>query len=294
MDSNYLGEYISDERFPLFPLVQTTERPDVAAASLLEGRIVIIVDNTPVTLIVPCTFISLLQASEDYYTLAFFATFIRLLRFIALNIALLLPAVIVAALSFHQQFIPTPLLNTLSRSRQELPVPMFVEVLFMEFTFELLREAGARLPKTVGQAISTVGGLVIGQGAVNAGFISPITVIIVALTAVASFTIPSYMAGTSIRIFRFFFLILAALIGAVGIMLGLMVMLIYLCSLRSFGVPYLSPIAPLSLGDLKDTFIRAPWWAMRNRPRLFGDQDTVRQDPNQAPAKPMKEENKHR
>ncbi len=286
LDSNYLVEFISDERFSLFPLIQTTERPDKAAASLLEGKIAIIVDNTPMTLIVPCTFISLMQSSEDYYILAPFATLIRLLRFIALNIALLLPAITVAAFSFNQELIPTALLNTVAGARQELPLPIFLEVLFMEFTFELLREAGVRLPKTIGQAISTVGGLVIGQALVNAGFISLTTVIVVSLTAIASFTNPNYMAGTSLRVLRFFLLILSAILGGVGIMLGLMVILVHLCSLRSFGIPYLSPIAPLSPRDLKDTIVRSPWWAMLNRPHLLGNQKSVRQDTNQAPYKP--------
>lgn len=286
--SGYLEEFIADEKFALFPLVQTTERPDRTAASIFEGRIAIIVDNTPSTLIVPCTFNTLMQAAEDYYITAPFATFVRLLRFVGLNIALLLPALTVAAFSYHQELIPMALLNTVAGARQELPFPIFMELVFMELTFELLREAGLRLPKTVGQAISTVGGLVIGDAAVTAGFVSPLSVIVVALTAVASFTNPNYAAGTSIRILRFFLLILAATLGGVGIMMGLMVILIHLSSLRSFGVPYLSPFAPLSPADLKDTFIRAPWWAMLNRPRLFGSREPQRQDSSQGPTKPDK------
>ena len=284
--SGYIEELIQDEPFSIFPLIQSTERPDRTAASLLEGRIAILVDNTPMTLIVPCTFITLLQAAEDYYMTSIFSTFIRVLRFIALNISLLLPAFTVAAFSFHQELIPRPLLNTVAGARQELPFPIFLEILFMEVTFELLREAGLRLPKTVGQAVSTVGGLVIGEAAVNAGFVSPFSVIVVALTAVASFTIPSYPAGTAIRIWRFILIILSAIIGVVGIMFGLMFILFHLTRLRSFGVPYLSPFAPLSLRDLKDTFIRVPWWAMITRPRLNGMKEPNRQPPNQGPSKP--------
>lgn len=286
IDSGYLQEFISDERYSLFPLVQSTERPDRVAAALLEGRIAILVDNSPIALIAPCTFISLMQAAEDYYIIAPFATLVRLLRFLALNIALLLPAVTVAVFSFHQGFIPPTLLKTVAGARQNLPLPIFFEVLFLDLVFELLREAGVRLPKTIGQAISTVGGLVIGDAAVNAGLVSPITVIVVALTAVASFTNPSYMAATSIRFLRFALMFLAAILGGEGIMLGLMVLLIYLSSLRSFGTPYLYPIAPLNPQDLKDVFGRVPWWAMRNRPRIFTKQDPIRQDVNQAPTKP--------
>lgn len=287
--SGYIEEMIRDESFSIFPLVQSTERPDRVAASMLEGRVGIVVDNTPMTLIVPCTFITLLQATEDYYITPTFATLTRLLRFLGLNIALLLPAITVAAFAFHQELIPTTLLDTVAGSRQALPFPIFFEILAMEITFELLREAGVRMPKTIGQAISTVGGLVIGQAAVNAGFVSPLSVIVVALTAVASFTIPNYPVGTTLRALRFVLLFLAALLGAVGIILGLMVILFHLNRLRSFGVPYLSPIAPLSPRDLKDTFIRVPWWAMVTRPRFFGSDEPERQPLNQGPIKPDEE-----
>jgi len=286
--SGYIEELIGDEPFTIFPLIQTTERPDRSAASLLEGRVVILVDNTPMNLIVPCTFVSLLQAAEDYYTPSPFASFVRIIRFIALNIALLLPAMTVAVFSFHQELIPTTFLTNVASARQDLPLPISAEVLLMELTFELLREAGVRLPKTIGQAVSTVGGLVIGQAAVNAGYVAPIPVIVVAMTAIASFTIPSYAAGISIRILRFFLLILASLLGGMGIMLGLMTILVHLCSLRSFGVPYLSPFAPLSPKDLKDTFIRVPWWAMITRPRFFGSKEPIREGNAQGPTKPDK------
>jgi spore germination protein KA len=287
--SGYLEELIQDEPVSLFPLIQSTERPDRVAASLLEGKVAILVDNTPMALIVPCTFVSLLQATEDYYMTSMFSTFTRILRFVGLNISLLLPSLTVAIFSFHQEFIPRPLLNTVAGARQELPFPIFLEILAMEITFELLREAGVRLPKTIGQAISTVGGLVIGQAAVNAGFVSPLSVIVVALTAVASFTIPNYPAGTTIRVLRFFLLLFSAILGAVGVMLGLMVILFHLNRLRSFGVPYLSPLSPFSPRDIKDTIVRVPWWAMVTRPRLNGNKEPERQVSNQGPTKPDKE-----
>lgn len=286
LGSNYIEEMISDEAITLFPLIQYTERPDKTVASLVEGRVAVIADNSPMVLLAPATFVTLLQAAEDYYNNAFFATMIRLLRLIALNIALLMPSVIVALFSFHQAMVPTSLLTTATAAREGLPFPIFVEVMIMELTFELLREAGVRLPKTIGQTVSTVGGLVIGQAAVTAGIVSPISVIVVALTAIANFAIPNYAAGTTIRILRFALIILAGFLGGFGIMMGLMATLVHLCSLRSFGVPYLSPIAPLSVRDLKDTMIRAPWWSMQTRPRLFGAQEPVRQDPDQGPAKP--------
>ncbi|TWH56833.1 spore germination protein KA [Desulfitobacterium sp. LBE] len=288
LSSGYIEEMIQDEPLSIFPLILTTERPDRVAACLLEGRVAIMVDNCPMSLVAPCTFTTLLQASEDYYITAEFSTFVRTLRFIGLNFSLMLPALTVAVFSFHQELIPQPLLATVAGARQELPFPIFLEILVMEITFELLREAGVRLPKTIGQAISTVGGLVIGQAAVNAGFVSPLSVIVVALTAISSFTIPNYPAGTSIRILRFSLLICSAILGIVGIMFGLMLILFNLSSLRSFGVPYLSPLAPLSSKELKDTIVRVPWWAMITRPRMV-NKGTERQARNQGPHKPDQE-----
>lgn len=288
LGSNYIEELINDESFSLLPLIQYTERPDKTAGSLIEGRVGIIVDNSPMVLIVPTTFVTLLQAADDYYNNWVFATFVRLLRFVALNIALLLPSLIIAVFSFHQELVPTVLLTTAAGARRDLPFPIFLEILLMEVTFELLREAGVRLPKTVGQAISTVGGLVIGQAAVSAGFVSPLSVIVVAVTAIATFAIPNYAASTAIRILRFILIFLSGSLGGFGIVVGLMIILGHLCALRSFGVPYLSPIAPLSLNDLKDTMIRVPWWAMLTRPRLFGSKEPVSQDPDQGPRKPDK------
>lgn len=286
LSSNYLAELIADEPVTLFPLLQKTERPDRTAAALLEGRVAVLSDNAPTVLLLPCTFISLLQASEDYSLGAVFASLIRLLRFLALNIALLLPALSVAVFSFNPEILPTNLMHTVMRDRQNLPFPAAVEFMFMEFLFEILREAGVRLPKTIGQAISTVGGLVIGQSAVSAGLIGPAPVIVVSMTAIASFTMPDYEAATALRVLRFLLLILAGVFGLMGVMFGLMGILIHLMGLRSFGVPYLSPLAPLSLSDLKDTLIRIPWWGMLTRPGLYGDREPVRQDPDQGPFKP--------
>lgn len=285
LSSNYVAELIADEAVTLFPLIQKTERPDRTAAALVEGRVAVLADNVPTVLLLPCTFVSLLQASEDYSLGAVFVSLIRLLRFLALNIALLLPAFTVAVIAYNQELLPTNLIHTVMRDRQNVPFPVAVEIMFMEFIFEILREAGVRLPKNIGQAISTVGGLVIGQAAVTAGLIAPTPVIVVSLTAIASFTMPDYEAGTSLRALRFLLLILASTLGLVGIMFGLMGILAHLMSLRSFGVPYLSPLAPLSPGDLKDTLIRIPWWGMLTRPKLYGDREPERQDPDQGPRK---------
>jgi len=266
LGSNYIEEFINDEPFSLFPQIRNTERPDVCCAALLEGRVVIIIDNTPVALIIPGEFVSLLQSSEDYYDGYIFSSLIRILRYFSFAIALTLPAFYIAVSNFHQEMIPTELLRTIISSRTGVPLPNIVEAILMEVTFEILIEAGVRLPKTVGQAVSIVGGLVIGQSAVQASLVSPLMVIVVSLTGIATFTIPQYNISHPVRIVRFLLMIVTAILGLYGLMLGLLFMLLHLCSIRSFGIPYLTPLTPLKASDLKDTVIRAPWWNFSTRP----------------------------
>lgn len=284
--SGYIEEFIMDEKVCLFPLIQDTERPDRVVAALLEGKFSIIVDNSPSVLIAPCTFVSFLHSADDHYTLSPFATFNRVLRLIGIFIAIFLPAITVAIFSYNPEIIPTALLTSISGSRQHLPFPIVVEVLFMELNYELLREAGLRMPRTIGQTISTVGGLVIGQAVVTAGLVSPISGIVVAITAIASFTMPNFSMATSFRILRFFFIIVGILMGSVGIVIVFMMGLGYLCSLRSFGVPYFSPLAPLSINGLKDSILRVPRWLMKKRPNLMSKRNPARQGDNQGPKKP--------
>ncbi len=292
LESGYIEEFIQDEWLTPFPQILNTERPDRAAAHLLEGHVVILVDTTPFVLIAPATFFHFLFAAEDYYTGFLVATFIRLMRLVAVNIALLLPSVYIAIVTFHQEMLPTQLLVSIAGAREGVPFPAFVEAFLMESTFELLREAGVRLPRTVGQAVSIVGALVIGQAAVSAGLISPAMVIVVSLTAIASFSIPNYSGAISLRILRFPIMIMAASLGLFGIMVALLAILIHLCSLRSFGVPYISPIAPFVKSDLKDFVARFPRWAMFTRPRLIGYKEPQRQEYMQIPKPPQKSKKK--
>lgn len=266
LGSNYIEEFIVDEPFSIFPQIRNTERPDVASAALLEGRAVILIDNTPVTLIVPGEFFSLLQSSEDYFNGYIFSSVLRILRFIALAIALTLPSFYIAIVNFHQELIPTRLLVSIISARTGVPFPNFAEALLMEAAFEILREAGVRLPRPVGPAVSIVGGLVIGQAAVQASIVSPLMVIVVSLTAICAFTIPQYNISLSIRLLRFWLIILSATLGLYGMMLGILFLLLHLCSIRSFGTPYIAPLAPFNLNDNKDTFVRAPIWMFKNRP----------------------------
>jgi spore germination protein KA len=288
LESNYLEEFMEDSPWSPFPQLNATERPDKVAAGLLSGQVAVLVDNTPFALIMPVTFPQFLQATEDYYDGFYFATFNRIMRFIALNIALLLPSLYIAIVTFHQEMLPTPLLFSLAAGRENTPFPAFIEALLMEVIFEILREAGVRLPRPIGQATSIVGALVIGQAAVNAGLVSPAMVIVVALTALASFLIPTPSGGFTIRMLRFPIMFMAASLGLFVIMATLMAILIHLCSLRSFGVPYLAPLVPFDRYSLKDTFIRVPRWLSTTRPTFISRQEPVRQDRGQKPRPPRK------
>lgn len=258
LGDSYIEELINDKPFSIFPQMRNTERPDVASAALLEGRVVIIVDSTPVVLIAPGEFFSLIQSAEDYYNRYVFSSLVRILRYFALLIALALPAFYLAIVNFHQELIPTKLLISIISSRIGVPLPNFLEAFLMEITFEILREAGVRLPKPVGQAVSIVGALVIGQAAVQASLVSPLMVIVVSLTGIATFTIPQYNISLPVRVIRLSLMIIASILGLYGLMLGLLFLLIHLCSIKSFGTPYLSPLAPFNRKGLKDTIIRAP------------------------------------
>lgn len=277
LESGYIEEMIQDEALTPFPTVYNTERPDVVAAELLEGRIAILIDGTPFVLIVPTNFIQYFQAAEDFYQRSDISTFIRLLRFLSFFIALFGPSAYVAITTFHQEMLPTQLLISLTAQREGVPFPAFVEALLMEVAFEILREAGIRMPRAVGQAISIVGTLVIGTAAVEAGIVSAAMVIVVSITAISSFVFPASAMSAAVRMIRFPFMLLAATFGLFGIILGGISLVFHLCSLRSFGIPFLAPFAPMVPVDLKDTLIRIPRWAMRTRPRLLNQKNIVRE-----------------
>ncbi len=279
LESGYLEEFIEDNPYSLFSQVNRTERPDKVAAGLLEGRIAILVDGTPFALIVPALFIEFLQASEDYYERYMISSFVRLLRYAAFMVSLLLPSLYIAITTFHQEMLPTDLLLSIAAQREGVPFPAFVEALLMEISFEALREAGIRLPRPIGQAVSIVGALVIGEASVSAGIVSPAMVIIVAVTGISSFIVPNYAMAISMRLLRFALMILAASLGLFGIMAGLIAIVIHLATLRSFGMPYLSPIVPTHPAAWKDTVIRTPWWTMLTRPPLIKKGNLHRQRP---------------
>lgn len=290
LESGYIEEMIEDHPYSPFPQLLNTERPDVVCGCLLEGRAAILVEGTPFVLVAPTTLFSLLQAAEDYYQRFWIGTVTRWLRFSFTLISLLFPSLYVAVITFHQEMVPGALLISMASSREAVPFPALIEALLMEITFEALREAGIRLPKQVGAAVSIVGALVIGQAAVQAGLVSAPMVIVVAITGISSFMIPRYIAGIAIRMLRFPLIFLAGTLGLLGIMMGLIAIVIHLCGMRSFGVPYLSSISNPSISQLKDVLIRAPWWMLNERPHFTGMYNQYRQAPHQKPGPERGEE----
>ncbi|SHH32742.1 spore germination protein [Tepidibacter thalassicus] len=278
LETGNIEQLIEDNSFSLFPQMQYTERPDVVAASLYEGRVAILVDNTPLALVIPVTLNTFLQSPEDYYERWIITSLIRLLRLVATVFSLFLPSLYIAITSFHPDMLPTDLALYLAATRQGVPFPAFTEAFIMEGTLEFLREAGVRLPRPIGATIGIVGGLVIGQAAVQAGIVSPLMVIIVAITAISSFATPSYNMAIGFRMLRFVFMFSASIFGLYGIILAFLVVLINLANLRSFGVPYLSPLSSIgeNYRDLKDTLIKLPIFSMKFRPKVYTNKDSVR------------------
>ncbi len=233
----------SDEGFGI-PQLLSTERPDKCAKYLFQGRAIIIVNGNPYALILPATIEDFLFSPEDTNLRPLFANFLRGIRILATLITLLLPGTYMAITSFHQEILPTPLLFSILSARTNVPFPVIFEILIMEISFELIREASLRVPSVIGSSIGIVGALILGDAAVNAGIISPTLIIIVAMTGIASFAIPDFSFGFHVRIFRFWFIALGATAGFLGIGVGLFIYVSMICSLKSFGVPYATPIAP--------------------------------------------------
>lgn len=277
LDSGYIEQMIEDNKLSPFPQVQSTERPDVVAAALYEGRIAVLVDNSPFAIIVPATLPNLFQSPDDYYQRWLNASITRVIRTFALILSVMLPALYVAITSFHTAIIPTRLAYSIAASREGVPFPAFIEALIMEISLALLLEAIVRLPRPIGATIGIVGGLIIGQSAVSAGIVSPIMIIIIGATAITEFISPNYGVTVGLRLIRFLLLIASAIAGLYGIMLGLLVVLTHLIRLKSFGIPYLAPAVNPNVNDFKDLFVRLPFKYFKKRPSYMNTKDKVRQ-----------------
>ncbi|RAP78379.1 spore germination protein [Paenibacillus montanisoli] len=267
LNTGELAELIEDNPFSLLPQFITTERPDTAASQILQGRLCVIVDRSSSVLIAPAGIAAFFQGIDDYSTRWPVATFMRLLRFFACFLAAFLPGIYIACISFNHEVIPLDLILSIGQFRAAVPFPPLIEALIMEITLEMLREAGIRLPAPVGQTVGIVGGIVIGQAAVQAGIVSNLMVVVVSSTAVASFILPNYDMASAIRLIRFPVMLIASMFGIVGIIVAFMVLIAHLISLTSLSEPFSVPIAPIRISDWKDVFVRLPLWKMTTRPR---------------------------
>ena len=247
------------EKFPysLFPQAKTSEKPTKVVSDLLQGKAAILVSGAPYALIVPAVFVEFFQDIEDYANRTLVANFDRMLRLIASIIVLMLSSIYLVFLTYNSELTPLNLIKVIVSSRQNIPLPPFFEILMMEILVEILREGGLRLPTPIGSTLSIVGGIVLGQAATLAGIVSPTTLVVIAITVIATFVIPNYEMALSIRLLRFFMLILTNFFGFLGIIVGIQLIVITLIKMESFGVPYFSPLAPLRFKGLKDTLIRA-------------------------------------
>jgi Bacillus/Clostridium GerA spore germination protein len=281
LDSAVLNQLINDDYLSIFPQMLLTERPDRISDGLLNGKIALIVDGSTMAILCPMSFLEFFHSREDYNVRWPIATFVRVLRIIAMFLSVFFTAIYVAALTFHYEVIPQALLVPLGESRSRVPFPPLFEAVLLEFIIELLREAGARLPTKVGQTMGIVGGIVIGTAAVQAGFTSNILIIIVALGALASFTTPSYTMGSLIRIIRFPILFLAGFWGFYGIMFGFCLILIHLLRLSTLESPYMAPFYPPRLKDWSDSVIRLPLNFTFKRPALTRPEDEQKYDPEE-------------
>ena len=280
LDVGYLQQFLDMSWKSIFPQSQLTERPDKSASAILEGRIIIICDNSPFVLIVPATLPTFFQSSEDYYERWQIMNFLRIMRYIAAIVSICLPGFFLALSLYHPNMIPIELALKLAEARKNVPFSSFLEIIIMELAFELLREAGIRLPNPIGSTIGIVGGIIIGQAAVEAGLVSPIIIIIIALTAICSFCIPNASFVSALRLLKYFIIIFSGLFGLFGFLVANLIILTHLVSLKSFGIPYLYPIVSgevNNFNDLEDTFFRFVIFKMKRRPLFANQNKNIRQ-----------------
>ncbi len=265
VSSGNVEQLIQDNSEVAFPQLISTERPDKAVNHLLEGRVVIIVNGSPYCLIAPGVFIDFLSSPEDLNLKHQYANLLKIIRFIATFISLFLPGIYVAIMNYHTELVPTALLFTIAASRNSVPFPVIFEILLMEVSFELIREAGLRIPTPIGPTIGIIGALVLGEAAVSANIVSPVLIIIVALTGICSFAIPDFSLNFTFRIYKFLYIFLGYIAGLFGIAIGIFVQITLLCNLRSFGASYLAPYAPLTNLNTSISYFISPIWKRETR-----------------------------
>lgn len=276
LGAGFIEQFIEDNPWSPFPQIHSTERPDRVVGNLIEGRVAILTEGTPFTLIVPVVFNQFYQTTEDYTSRFLMGSFIRVVRILALVFSLIVPSLYVSFIAFNPELLPTEFAVAVSGGRAGVPFPAVIEVLIIEVAMEVLREATVRLPQQVGGALSIVGVLIVGEAAVQAGFASPITVVVIALTTIGSFATPVYTAAFALRMLRFPILILSGVFGLYGLVIGVIIIFNHMLSLRSFGVPFMSPVAPENFQGMKDIVFRSPLWSMKKRPHFLHPENKTR------------------
>ena len=273
-DTGYLAELLRDEPYSPFEMIGSTERPDSVVGKMMEGRIALLVEGSPFALTLPYLFVENFQTSEDYYLNYYFASANRMLRVVGAFLSISIPALYLALVSFSQEMLPTMLLLSIANARKAVPFPTIVEAVLMLTVFEILREAGARIPAAIGQAVSIVGALVLGQAAVDARLVSAPMVIVVGVTGITSLLNPR-LTGP-LLVVRLFLLLSAFLMGLYGYFLGLLGLVVHLMGLRSFGVSYMLKVGSIKPNDIKDSVFRAPWWKLYLHPVIAGTRNRKR------------------
>lgn len=277
LDTGELEQYIEDSTFLPAPQVIATERPDRVASALADGRVAIVMNGSPFALIMPATHTDLFHSQEDAYIRFPNANLLRFIRFLGIFSSLLLPGIYLAITNFHHEMIPTDLLLAIEASREKVPFPSIVEILIMEVAFELIREAGIRIPGPIGPTLGIIGALILGQAAVAANIVSPILIIIVAVTGIGSFSLPNFSIAFSLRMLRFGYIVLGAMAGLLGITVGLYLHLVWLVAAKSFGVPFFAPFAPRTADVSPDQLTKLPIWRLERRPDFLNPKDNYRQ-----------------
>ena len=267
LDSGTIEQLIQEKQSPLFSMVGIAEKPDIAASRILEGRVCLIIDGSPIVLSVPMLFVEGLHSPEDYYSSSSFASWIRIVRILAFVFSIWLPGFFVAAVTYHKEIVPLKLLLSMSAAEYNTPFSTGLSLLIIGAVYEILREAGIRLPKPAGQAVSIVGAIIMGDAAVSANLISTPVLIVLAFTVVASFVSAVFVDVSTLL--RMAFLLLGWSLGLYGLLIGFMALLVYLCSLESFGVPFFAPFAPLEVSALKDSILRFPLRSTKERPSFL-------------------------
>ena len=276
IDSGYIREKLIKKE-SVFPVINITERPDTASQALLEGKVIIIVDNSPYVMIIPTFFIDLLHTPDDYYQKPINTTFIRIIRLISFIIAIFLPAYYISVTTHNTSSIPISLLTNFASQRLSVPFPAFIEALIMIISFEILRESDARIPSKMGTSVSILGGLVIGDAAVNAGIISPIMIIVIAISAISGLIFSNNALTSAVRYYRIILLIISTFFGIYGIFIGLIFLITKLCSITSFGFPYMAPLSPIVKSELKDAIIRTKNNKKNKRNPLLSSKNITRE-----------------